>query len=99
MNQRNKGIIVSVLGSILYMIAAIAIGAVISMVSPDPWSGLVFAIFAMLLGVFILLGILIYAAVKYRKTQSQFALGAVYGIIGYFVVIGLAILLNVVLGI
>lgn len=83
MNKRIKGIIVSVLGSMLFFLTVIGIGAIISATATDPWAGLVFSIFAVLFGVFVLLVVLIATAVKYRKNKSEYALGIVYGITGY----------------
>lgn len=97
MADRNKGILVSVLGSILYMILSVALGAIVSVTNPDPWSGLVLAIFMILGGVVVLLVIMIVAAIKYRKTQSQYALGVTYGIGGYLLAVSVTFLINALL--
>jgi hypothetical protein len=94
MNQKTKGIIVSVTSSLLYMIVVVVLGAVLSVTDSDPWFGLVFAIFMAIFGIGVILIILIVFAIKYRKTKSEYALGVVYGLSGYLLMIAVSFLIN-----
>jgi Sec-independent protein secretion pathway component TatC len=84
MNQRIKGALVIVVGTVIAAFLVLIIGAIVAGASPNPWTGLgVGVILAILLGLGLLIA-LILGFKKYKTEQSEYALGIVYGVLIVF---------------
>ncbi len=97
MNQTVKGILTVVAIAILTVIVTILVGAIVAVINTNnPWMGMFGAMITMFVGGVGLIGLLIYAIIRYRKQKSDYWLGIIYGVLG---LAGLNIVLAIIGGI
>lgn len=84
MNQKLKGILVSIGTLVILIILTILVSLVIATTSADGWAGLGALIMMLFATTIVMIIVFVTGIVKYIKDKSQFGLGLIYGIGGVF---------------
>lgn len=82
MNDKLKGILVSIGTFIGLVVLTFIVGIIISATSSDGWAGLGAIIIMLFVTALAFIVLLIVGIVMYYKNKSQFGLGIIYGILG-----------------
>jgi len=83
-NQKLKGILVSIGTLVILIILTILVSLVIATTSADGWAGLGALIMMLFATTIVMIIVFVTGIVKYIKDKSQFGLGLIYGIGGIF---------------